>query len=488
MIYPIIEELRSNSSSKFKESIILEHKDNILLKRVLVATYSPFIQYYIKQVPSANDLLHITHYTSPISLDVALDKLDELSSRRISGNLAKDYIADILVNLRPEDANVFRLVLDRNLNCGVSVKTINSVHGDLIGEIPYMRCEKNNEKTRKRISYPAITQLKADGTFLNTIKHSKISTCMTRNGSGFGIPKVNEYMERRISLDNFVLIGEAVVYRDGKPLSRKESNGLVTSLIKRDDTRESYLNKQKDAINSKKQSKFNKLVLDLHEKEEEWTATEHNLMLQVWDMVPYSDWIKGIYNVTYTERLKAVAELFKDCPFIEIIPTVEVNSYEEALKYAEDMMNNGLEGAVLKNINGIWENKTSKDQIKLKAELDADLLIIGYEPGEGDFTGGIGSLIGQTLEGELIVSVGTGLSREQRGLVRVDENDFSKGIRPSMPADILFNESYKGKIMAVSYNEVIKSKERSTYSLFLPVFNEIRIDKTEPDTLKRLLD
>lgn len=485
-IYSIIEEIRSNSSSKFKESIIEKYKDDALFKRVLVATYSPFIQYYVKQLPDVTGRVMFSN--GVMSLDEALERLDALSNREITGNSAREYIADMLCSLEPEDGEVLKLILDRNLSCGVSVKTINTVHGNLIGEIPYMRCEKNNEKTRKKIVYPAIAQLKADGTFLNTIKHMKTSTCMTRNGSGFGIPKVNEYMERHIDEDNFVLIGEAVVVRNGKPLSRKESNGLVTSLIKREDTRESMLNKQKEAIATKKQAKFNKLVTELHEKEQEWSETEQDLVLQVWDLVPYSEWVSGIYNEAYSVRLKHVSNMFKDCPFVEIIPTVQVNSYEEALQYAQDMMKQGLEGAVLKNVKGIWENKTSKDQIKLKAELDADLLIIGYDKGEGDFLGGIGSLIGQTLDGDLIVNVGTGLSREQRGLERVDENDFSKGLRPVMDSDEFFEQNYKGKIMAVSYNEAIKSKDRDTYSLFLPVFNEVRIDKTVPDTLKRLLD
>jgi len=111
---------------------------------------------------------------------------------------------------------------------------------------------------------------------------------------------------------------------------------------------------------------------------------------------------------------------------------------------------------------GRWEDKRVKHQIKMKAELEADLLVTGFIPGTGKYEGKIGSLICQSLEGSVKVAVGTGLSDEERSL------------SPS---------EFKNKIVSIKYNALISDKKTKQKSLFLPVFIELRADKTVPDTL-----
>jgi ATP-dependent DNA ligase len=488
-IYNIFEELRSSNSGNFKLETLKKHKDNTLLTKVFEATYSPFVQYYIKQLP---DTMYMTHYTAPITLEYAIDQLEVLSARQVSGNAAKDHVAQLLINLTPEDADVLRCILDRSIGAGLSAKTVNKVWDNLIPEIPYMRCEKLSDKSKKNIKYPAVVQLKADGTFFNIIKHKKQVYCMTRNGSQFWIDKVTEYFERVLTdVDNIVITGEGVIFVDGTPLVRKIGNGRINSYIKREEVRERSIESQKEMVLKGKGSTkgFTKLVEDLKEKEIDWAFTESNMIIEAWDMIDFNDWVDGKSNVPYMSRFNRLKELIKDCPFITAIDSREVNSFDEAMDYANEMMAKGLEGGVLKDANAIWENKTSKYQIKLKAELDADLIVVGYSPGEGEFEGGIGALTCRTSDGLLEVSVGSGLSRDQRGLQRVDEADMTKGLmlrEDLISIDDFFNREYKEKIVAVLYNEVISSGGKDTYSLFLPRFVEVRYDKDEADTLERL--
>jgi hypothetical protein len=42
-------------------------------------------------------------------------------------------------------------------------------------------------------------------------------------------------------------------------------------------------------------------------------------------------------------------------------------------------------------------------------------------------------------------------------------------------------EDIVGKIITVKYNEVIQDKNKDKKSLFLPIFEEIRLDKTVAD-------
>jgi hypothetical protein len=44
-----------------------------------------------------------------------------------------------------------------------------------------------------------------------------------------------------------------------------------------------------------------------------------------------------------------------------------------------------------------------------------------------------------------------------------------------------------GKIITVKYNAVVDDKRKDTKSLFLPIFLEIREDKTTADALSKLL-
>jgi hypothetical protein len=65
-------------------------------------------------------------------------------------------------------------------------------------------------------------------------------------------------------------------------------------------------------------------------------------------------------------------------------------------------------------------------------------------------------------DGEVQCSVGTGLSDEERSMA--------------------FSE-FENKIVAVKYNAVITDKKTGHKSLFLPVFVEIREDKTVADNV-----
>jgi ATP-dependent DNA ligase len=98
----------------------------------------------------------------------------------------------------------------------------------------------------------------------------------------------------------------------------------------------------------------------------------------------------------------------------------------------------------------------------MKAELEADLVVVGYTEGTGKYAGKIGSLLVETEDGEVKTSVGTGLNDEERSM---PFSNFSK------------------RIVAVKYNAMITDKKTGAKSLFLPVFVEIRDDKTVADVL-----
>lgn len=129
-----------------------------------------------------------------------------------------------------------------------------------------------------------------------------------------------------------------------------------------------------------------------------------------------------------------------------------------------------------------WKSHTSPEQIKLKAEKEAELEVLGYVPGTGDNIGGIGSLCCVSSCRNLKVDV-SGLTKAMRGIERVDKKDSSKGWKVIEGFDC---NCHNGKIITVKFNELIESDSKDTYSLFLPRFVEERADKNEADTLERI--
>jgi len=129
----------------------------------------------------------------------------------------------------------------------------------------------------------------------------------------------------------------------------------------------------------------------------------------------------------------------------------------------EDYLSRGLEGLILKDGSGVWEDKRAKHQIKFKGELECDLKIVAVEEGIGKAAGMLGAIVCESADGIVKVNVGSG---------------FTDALRKQY-----WKENLVDKIVAVKYNARIKNKAGEE-SLFLPVFIELRDDKDVADNSK----
>jgi DNA ligase-1 len=131
----------------------------------------------------------------------------------------------------------------------------------------------------------------------------------------------------------------------------------------------------------------------------------------------------------------------------------------------QEYLSLGYEGIILKDGSGVWEDKRAKHQIKFKGELECDLKIVAVEEGSGKYAGMLGALICESSDGVVKVSVGSGLTDEHRiNLWHIKREILDK-------------------IVAVKYNMRTKNKAGEE-SLFLPIFIEVRDDKTVADSDK----
>ena len=124
-IYNIIKQLREDNSRLGKIDILEKNINNDLLRDVFQATYNPYIQYYIRKIPEYKA-------QGGSSLDIALKNLNVLSERKKTGNAGIAHLKSMLESLSKGDAEILECIIQRDLKCGVTTKTINKVWDGLV--------------------------------------------------------------------------------------------------------------------------------------------------------------------------------------------------------------------------------------------------------------------------------------------------------------------------------------------------------------------
>ena len=437
-IYTIFEQLASDNSRLAKEAILIKNKNNELLKRVFHLALDPFIQFYIRKIPEYKK------NTNGASLDVALQQLDFLSMRVLTGNAGISHLQTILESVNHEDAKIIERIIAKDMRCGVSEATVNKIWPGVVSTYPIMLASGYDQKLVDKISFPAYVQLKLDGMRFNAITRGNTVEFRSRNGKTLSIPnqsfsvpflKMAEHYGQDMVFDGELLIADYA----GKPVNRQTGNGILSKAIKG--------------------------TMSMEESE--------NVRATLWDAIPLSSFQAGKDTEPYNIRLAKLSNSISHVKgqfnqfrhYIELVWNKEVNNLYSAKVIFEKFLAEGQEGTILKSKTGIWEDKRSKEQIKFKGELECELVVVDWEEGTGKNKGRLGALVCESSDSVIRVNVGSGYSDEQR-----DEYTHSKVI---------------GKIVTVKYNARIKDKS-GVESLFLPVFIELREDKDVADSSKKV--
>ena len=420
----IFEDLAANPSRNFKLDYLKQNAGNETLREVVRLALDPFTQFYQRKIPA-----YTPNTGNTASLAAILPGLFDLSHRLVTGHDAIHHLQMMLEAVSPDDAKVLERIIQKDLKCGVQVSTANDVWMGLIKEYPVMLCSGYDQKLVDKINYPAYVQLKEDGMRFNAIITDGKCEFKSRNGKTIDLlgNLEAEFIAMSHGID-CVFDGELLVKMDGKIADRQTGNGI--------------LNKANKGTISKEEAA---LV----------TAT-------VWDMIPYAYFIDGYCPVPYSTRFKRLEDSVVSGS-IGVVPSIIVDSLDEAKAIFEQYLIDGKEGIILKDGNGVWEDKRSKGQIKFKGELECDLKIVGVEEGTGKYAGKVGSFLCESSDGILKVSVGSGLTDAQREM-------YSDG-------------DLRGSVIAVKYNARITNKQ-GEQSLFLPIFIELREDKDVADSSK----
>lgn len=442
-INSILIQLASDQSRLAKEDILKTNKDNELLKRVFKMALDPYVNYFIKIIPHYDPTSHIFN---SFTLPEALDELEKLSTRVYTGHAGINHLVSTLSAVSVDDAEVIVKIIRRDLRCGVNVATVNKVWENLIPTYPCLLCSPYDEKTIKKIKWDAYCQKKEDGARFNAIVENSVCTFYSRKGSLIEVNDPHFYDEfiRLANGENVVFDGELLAFRNGVLLPRKESNGIANKAIKGTITKE-----------------------------------ESKLLCSVlWDVIPLDHFKKGESDVKYKDRFTLLSNLITQAypPEEQIISTLKANivqrinlvetkivkNMDQAQDIFQQYLADGAEGVILKNMDSLWSDTRSKEQIKLKSEKVCELRVIDWNYGAVGTKNEhrLGSLLCSSEDGKVVVNI-SGFSDEER--------------------DTITKENSIDRIVSVMYNERITKKNSNIDSLFLPRIVEFRADKDVAD-------
>ena len=430
-INEFLNSLAANASRNFKKEQLEANKNDKLLREVIRLALDPFTQFYQRKIPK-----YTPNPNEGIALAFALDSLYDLSARHVTGNAAISHLKGMLEALNEEDAKVIERIIQKDLKCGIQASTVNDVWMGLIAEYPCMLCSPFEQKLVDKIKFPAYAQMKMDGMRFNAIVRD--GKCEFRSRNGKEILLLGNLEQEFIALAgsvDCVFDGELLVMLDGdyQFADRQTGNGIL--------------------------NKANKGTISEAE-----AAMVH---ASVWDVIPYAYFTDGYCPNPYATRFALLSALVKEQKSegkkIWTVTSTIVETIEQAQGIFQEYLSEGYEGIILKDGNGVWEDKRAKHQIKFKGELECDLKIVAVEEGTGKAAGMLGAIVCESLDGIVKVNVGSGFTDAQR------KSYWSKNL--------------VDKIVAIKYNSRIKNK-LGDESLFLPVFIELRDDKDVADSSK----
>lgn len=438
-LYEIIKSLQEAQGSLSKQAILDQHKDNELLKAYMKAVYDPGINYY------QTKLNHADLKTWPG--DQEFDGSDiifmtqVIATRVITGLEAEVNLNGHVSALNQEGRELIQLMLDRKIGANVGDTMVLKTWPDLYFTVPYMRCSLMDAKVKEKFNQAEwfYVQTKMDGAFGYVVttepacnagfEHHEI---YTRQGGRY--PQWFASLIGNGNAPNAVIVGELLVYEDGKLLDRKTGNGILNSILQGADEFE--------------------------------FRGKYTFRHVAWDELTLAEFKVGKSERPYWKRFEAL----KACrDTLDVVISTRCYSLEEAYQVYSSCLERGEEGVICKLPDSTWKDGTSKDNVKLKIKFEAEFRCTGMYEGTGKAKGMMGGANYETEDGLMKFNCGTGYTDKQR-------------------KDAWNNpETFVGKVHTLSANDIIQSRDtRKEPALSLPAFEEVRLDKTVANILEEV--
>ena len=372
--YKIIQELESDNSRKFKESVIAresKNKNTELFEGIAMAL-DKLRTFGLKQVPES------TQDGPGLHWDTFLETTTQLENRTLTGNAARDRV-DYLMALatQAEWNHWYRRILIKDLRCGVTEKTVNKFSDY---PVPVFECmlADDSAKHEKKLKGRVLLEPKLDGVRVVAIcdvDRDEV-VLMSRNGKELtNFPHINQQFE-----DMLDQLSESMVF-DGEIMSEN----------------------------------FQVLMREIHRKD---GAKTEDAVLNLFDCLTLKEFKTGGSVKPITER-KTMLESFRlgaNMQRVEYVACDLTEDRDRFLDYNKLCVDRGYEGIMVKPVAGAYECRRSTLWLKVKPFIEVSLTVVATEEGTGRNAGKLGALIVEGTDmGKFIrTNVGSGLTDSDR--------------------------------------------------------------------------
>jgi len=423
----VIQRLAADNSRLAKEDILKQAAEEGLteffdgVRMALDSLYT----FGVKQIPVKED-----DDGQGLAWDNFLQLAEALYRRELTGHAARDAVNLAMgVATRDQWNHFFKLILQKDLRCGVSEKTVNKVLKKFkdIAPVPVFECmlAHDGANHESKITGKKLVEPKLDGVRCLTVidYESQTVTQYTRNGK-----VLENFTHITAYLSNYINeFGRSMVL-DGEVVSHT----------------------------------FQDLMKQVHRKD---NVQAGDARLVLFDCLPLVEFKQGVSVMGLRRRrefLKNWQNIFADSGFIEIVAQREfdldvLTDEIEFKDYNQEMVEAGYEGIMIKDPDSKYECKRSTAWLKQKPFIEVSLTVVGYEEGTGRNQGRLGALICEGEDSGKTISVNCG-----SGFSDGDRTDLWRG-----------RDSLVGQVVEVRADAVTQNQD-GTYSLRFPRFKTFR--------------
>lgn len=310
----------------------LQDEDWKVFGKILYYAYTPTIKFYIKDLP----FIGLGKYTLKDTLSTWTDLLIKSSARTITGHAQRTEFRCFMQSLRPEEADVFRRLVNKNLDVGIAGKTINEAYPGFLSLLEFMKAETYD---KSRLVPGSYMSLKID-CIRGLLRAGVIYT--TGKNALYGVQHITKGLPSNIDLD-----GELVI--PDKPFN--EASGLLRS--------------HKD---------------------------NPDAVFMVFDTPSIPE--------PFIERYRRLEEMARTWPAnVQLIKHLPIKNHAHVDANFAKALDAGYEGLVIKSPSHKYQLKRSWDWMKLKAEDPDEVTIVGFNEGTGANKGSLGSVITERKNG-----------------------------------------------------------------------------------------
>ncbi len=347
------------------------------------------------------------------------------------------------------------------------IKELDKIHLEVGKPIKAMLAQKAKdvEDAFKKLGKPMAIEYKYDGFRMLIHKANGKVTLFTRSLENVTkqFPEVEEYIEKYIKGDSFILDSEAVGY---------------------DKKTKKYTDFQQISQRIRRKHKIDELQKKLP------------VEVNVFDILYHNG--KSQLDVPFKKRRELIEKIVINHPYKLISSKFKITSNKKVVKeFYKEALRNKQEGIMMKNLEAEYKpGRRVGHMLKLKPEEnELDLVITGGEWGTGKRAGWISSFILSCKKGNkylAIGKVGTGVRELETEDNKITFDNLTKLLTPYIEEEKGKDIKIKPKIIVtVHYQDIQKSTNYpSGYALRFPRITLLREDKplSEIATLEEVED